>query len=93
MTVTEAHDKLNKWFPNRSHSINLHYWQHVSQGKPQVTTSEIQFMLSVHNPHAQEFGSTLRGALAKLKPTKPIPKSQQLPVADDTITEMISLVR
>uniref|UniRef100_A0A6M3LPK5 Uncharacterized protein n=1 Tax=viral metagenome TaxID=1070528 RepID=A0A6M3LPK5_9ZZZZ len=91
MTIKEAHDKLNRWFPKRSHSIGVTYWhwQHSNTNR-----HEVQYSLSVHDPIVTVHNApTLNDAIRQLRrKTTPAPlpptQAQALAQADQAAQEM-----
>jgi len=93
MTVSKAHEILNKWYPNRTHHIGVDFWQHSRKDGTVQTT--IEYTMSVHDPHIQVSSvPSLKECLRELRPKTPIAETdaELLDAADSAQEAAESLV-
>lgn len=68
LTVKQAYNKMLKWYPYRSYSIDIHVARFVYGGNE--ATNHIDYTITVHNPIEQVLEKTLMKCLDKLHPPK-----------------------
>jgi hypothetical protein len=71
LTVSQAHELLNKWYPNSTHCIDLELWQNVHNNKPSLRTEYRVTVFDGQSVSQQCTSNTLDNCIEKIKANKP----------------------